>query len=270
MKDKKRSIRKELKEPDEFVSFWNRVIGYVLEHKREFAYGAAGAVLLVLLISAGSAYLENRERKAAALFARVRGVLQTAGPAVPAAGLQTGSSSEDPAKKQEAVTTLEMIVDDYSGTSAGQQSRLLLGQVYFERGEHDAALEVYQDLLEKGKVPVEIKALAWEGLAYVHEEKGDVENAIPWYQKLTQADSSYIRPWAWMGLGRCYEQTGQPEQALDAYHRFLADFPNHPQASEAKASISKISQQTPPGSGNQNPAGAETPAVEEAAGKTGP
>jgi tetratricopeptide (TPR) repeat protein len=104
----------------------------------------------------------------------------------------------------------------------------------------------------------------------VHESKGDVDQAVPWYQRLTKVDLSYIQPWAWMGLGRCYELAGKPDQAREAYQRFLADFPNHPKAPEVRALISKISHNAPPESGKKNGASEKPPVGEKPGEETGP
>lgn len=262
MKDKKRSTQKELKGPDEFETFWTRVVDFVVEHKRSLGLGLAGVVALILLAWAGLAYMDRRERTAAELLGRARIVLLPAGGAAQGASLPDGDGRSEEAA-QEAVATLEEVVRDYGGTPAGLQSRLLLGQVYFDRGDHDAALEVYGDLAERGGAPPEMKALAWEGLAYVHEEMGEPAEAIPWYRKVTEeTEAAYLHPWAWMGLGRSYEQIGQPQEALDAYWRFMSDFPNHPQVEEARASVSKLGSRlsVPP----QGEPGAGKPATEAA------
>jgi len=254
MKDRKRSIQKELKEPDEFVTFWGRVIEYAMEHRRSVYLACAGVLVLAAAAWAVAAVLESRERKASELLGQARVVLAPSDRAAAAASAPTE------AERQEAVAALQRIVDRYGATDAGLQSRLLLGQVYFEQGDYASALEVYGDLAGRGGAPGEMKALAWEGMGYTHEEMGEPAEAIPWYEKVTRGDAEYLRPWAWLGLARCREASGQPEQALEAYWRFLADFPNHPQVQEVRASVVKIGGRLPmePGAAPASGAGAAT------------
>jgi tetratricopeptide (TPR) repeat protein len=240
MKDKKRFDRKELKEPDEFVHFWTRVIQVTTAHKREFLIGTSGLLLLVLIAVGVRACFENREEEAQDLLAKVRALLPSSATADPLTGMRVQKPT-GPEREQEAMSALKEIVADYGGTLSGQQSRLLLGQIYYDRGDYDAALRIYEEFLQKGEGPPEMQALAWEGLAYVREAKGEYELAIPWYDDLTRTDLSYVKPWAWMGMARCYEQTGEKEKALEAYRRLVADYPQQERAEEARARIAILS-----------------------------
>jgi len=234
MKDRKRSVYKELKQPDEFVTFWTRVIRFVVQHKRKFVCGAVGVVLLGVLVSAWTGYSQSRERKAALLLATARASLETA-----------RAEGADPAAGGEALGELREVAGRYGRTKAGWRSRLLLGQILYEKGEYDAAAGFYEELAGGRGVPVELRTLAWEGLAYVHEQKGDFPGAAALYEKLVKDGMPYLRPWAWMALGRCYQEMGEPQRAEEAYNRFLADFPNHPMAVEARALVSRLSPAAP-------------------------
>lgn len=242
MKDKKRSYYKELKQPDEFVTFWNRVVTFVQEHRREFLYGAAALLLLVVLTGSVTLYLQSRERKAAALFAGARATLDAASTAAPSPidGQAPPPEQDATALQVEAVSELEAIASRYGRTPAGQQSLLLLGQIAYREGDHEAARRFYEALADRRGVSAELRTLAWEGLAYVHEEAGNLDRAAAYYEKIAKGKISYLQPWAWMGLARCYESMGDPERALEAYNRFLSDFPHHTLAPEARALVSRI------------------------------
>jgi tetratricopeptide (TPR) repeat protein len=253
MKDKKRFDRKELKEPDEFVHFWSRVIDAMMAHRQKVFLGIACLLVLLFLGTAMGAYFQNREEKAQDLLAGAQRLLPPDLPPDPATGMQV-RTSVGPGGNQEAISALLEIVEEYGGTMSGQRSRLLLGQIYYDRGDYDAARNMYEELLEKGNVPEEMRVLAWEGMAYVREEKGEFAMAIPWYDRLTRTDVSYLKPWAWMGMARCYEQTGDHEKALDAYRRLVADYPQHERTEEARGRIGTISQRTAgQAAGSQSP-----------------
>ncbi len=241
MKDKKRSTQKALKQPDEFVTFWARVIEYVMEHKREFIMGAAGVLVLIILLSAGAAYFQKQEEKAAALFAQARSRLTPGNSVDPGTGMSIPTVLDE-GEQQEAISDLVVLVADYGSTQGGQQGRLLLGQIYYDRGDVDASLEMYEDFLDEGSAAPEMVAMAWEGAAYAREAKGDYEGAATCYEKLLRMDLSYVKPWALLGLARCYEQAGQPEKALENYRKLLVDYPGHNRAGNVRASIARISQ----------------------------
>ena len=104
-------------------------------------------------------------------------------------------------------------------------------------------MKMYEAFLDGRGTPAEMQAVAWEGMAYAREAKGEYAGALPCYEELLRMDLSYVKPWALMGIARCYQQEGQSEKALDAYRRMLADYPRHPESEKARASIAKISQQ---------------------------
>jgi len=137
---------------------------------------------------------------------------------------------------------LERVVEDYKRTKASQAARVLLGQIYYEKGEYDAAINTYDDFLERRARKPELTAMAWEGLGYAHEAKGDFAKALGCYEKLRDTTVANFQAWAYMGLARCYEKLGEPEKALDAYRALLTNEPDHPKAMEAKASIARITQ----------------------------
>ena len=243
MKAKKKSFRKDLKQPDEFVTFWGRVFEFVMQHRLKFLLGLAGVVVVVLLIYAGVSHLKNREEKASDLLGKAQAVLRDT--TVPA-GVE-GMTPEiplpgpDTETKDKAVTLLEELVDEYGGTHAGQQARILLGDIYFKRGDFDSAVNVYKDFQEGKSEPSVLEALALEGLAYSLEAKGDVAEALVCYEKLSRSDLSHVQGWAWLGQARCHEKQEQLEKALEAYRKLLSDYPHHPKAKEAEANISRIS-----------------------------
>jgi len=144
------------------------------------------------------------------------------------------------AAEMEAVAELQRIADRYGRTPAGHQSRLLLGRISYERGDYQTALECYEELAGLRGVTAEIRALAWEGLAYAYEGKGDLARAAAYHEKVAKGRVSYLRPWGWMGLARCYEGMGDLQRAVEAYNRFLSDFPHHSLAPEARALVSRI------------------------------
>jgi len=147
----------------------------------------------------------------------------------------------DAGDRSEAVEQLTELVENYGGTPAGQQGRLLLGQIYYQQGKAEDALKQYEAFLEEGSDLPELLSMAWEGEAYARESLGDCEGAIPCYENLLKLKLDYVKPWALLGLGRCYEVTGRTEKALDAYRRFLADYPGHVRAANVRAIISRLS-----------------------------
>lgn len=238
----KKISRKELKEPDEFITFSARAFEFAQLHTREIIIGVASVVVLALLIWAGTAYSNKKEAQAARLLAQAQSLLQSASPETAPGQTGVEDRKDDPEAKGRGLELLEDVVQNYKRTKASGVARILLGQGYYEQGEYDAAIAVYDAFLVSKNRTAELTAMAWEGLGYAHEAKQDFAEAVTCYEKLTQMALSNVQPWAYLGVARCCERLGEYEKALDAYRALLADQPQHPKAQEAQASIARITQ----------------------------
>ena len=238
----KKISRKELKEPDEFITFSARAFEFAQLHTREIIIGIASVVALALLFWAVTAYSKKKEAQAARLLAQAQSLLQLdSRPGE--AGLAAGEERKaDPEAKGRGLELLENVVENYERTKASGVARILLGQGYYDQGDYDGAIAVYEAFLKRKTRTPELTAMAWEGLAYSHEAKQDFAEAVICYEKLSQTARSNVHPWAYMGMARCYERLGEYEKAMDAYRALLADQPQHPKASEAQASIARLAQ----------------------------
>jgi tetratricopeptide (TPR) repeat protein len=258
----KRISRKELKQPDEFVSFWATAFEFARIHQREMFIGASVVVVLFLLVWAGTAYSKKKETTASGLLAQAQSLLQPS-PAAKAAMAAAEEPPVDAASRERALEILEEVVEDYRRTKACRVGRILLGQLYFENGDYDKAIVTYEGFLESRDRKPELTAMAWEGLAYSHEAKGEFAKALASYERMGESALTNVQGWAYMGVARCSEKLGKPEKALEAYRSLLADHPQHPRAAEARASIARISQSLD-GAASPEPAPDTVPAsVEE-------
>jgi tetratricopeptide (TPR) repeat protein len=238
----KKISRKELKQPDEFVSFSVRAIEYAQGHSREIIIGIASVVVLSLLIWAWTAYAEKKEVAASRLVAQAQSLLKPSSPGGVAEQAGIDPSARDPEAEGRAREILEDVVDNYGRTSACPVARILLGQIYYDKGDYDKAIVTYEEVLKGKNRKPELTALAWEGLAYAHEAKEDFTEALGCYQELAKMPLTNIQGWAYMGVARCYEKLQEYEKALDAYRTLLVEQPQHPRAPEARATIARISQ----------------------------
>jgi Tfp pilus assembly protein PilF len=64
-------------------------------------------------------------------------------------------------------------------------------------------------------------------------EKGEFDEAIPWFQKAIQAKRYESPAYPHLNLGRVYERKGNWKEAIDSYKRALALDPNYALARKA-------------------------------------
>jgi tetratricopeptide (TPR) repeat protein len=238
MKEKKRSFRKEIKQADEFETFWFRALTKAAKHKREMALALGVVLVLILVILAVVSYVKKKEQKASTLFAQAQDLLY----ADSAGGMVPGTEKPpaiDPVAQAEAVGMLEVLVDQYGGTNGGQMSRLLLGRIYYDRGDFDSAAKMYRAFLDGKSDSAALTAMAWEGLGYAQEANGDYSGALESFRKMSETDLAFMKAWAWAGMARCHEQAGEPDKAVEAYRQLLVENPQHSKADEARAKIAE-------------------------------
>ncbi len=68
-------------------------------------------------------------------------------------------------------------------------------------------------------------------------EKGEYDEAIPWFERAMQAKRYENPAFPHLNLGRVYERKGQWDQAVDAYKRALTLNPNY---ALARRSLSRV------------------------------
>jgi tetratricopeptide (TPR) repeat protein len=235
----KRITRKEIKQPDEFLTLSARAIEFARARSRELSMGAAAILLLGMLVWAGSAYQERQEAKAARLLAQSQALMRS--PVSEAEALGPAAREEtDPGAREKSMALLREIVEDYKRTDASGVARILLGQILYDDGKYDAAIEAYNESAKRSERKPDLVAMAWEGLAYSYEAKGDFQRALDCYEKLSKSPAVHLQGWGYLGMARCYERLGNPQKALDASRALLAEHPQHPKAAEVQASIARM------------------------------
>jgi len=261
---RKRITKKEIKKPDEFVSFWVRAYEYAQEHSRTVIVASAAIVAVAALAWSLHAYHEKKARDSSRLLSKAQMALLAG---------REGASGEK--NRGEAESILTDLTSRYKSTPAALVARVLLGNVYYQRGDFEKSIETYRSLAAlKPKDPM-LRAMAYEGLAYSYEQKGDWAGALASYQELAASQLEHFSQEGMWGMARCYEREGKPENALDVYRQFLAKYPQSPRAEEARVLVARISSTlNPPAKAQASAAAAdavpEAPAGEPQGAAKGP
>jgi len=241
MKGKKFS-RKELKQPDEFITFWEKVFQFALENKRQLILGVTACLIVVLLICAGVFYNRKKEENASKMLAEAQSLISITPDFAAQEGQSNESTEPDPESVEKALEIFSRLAEEYGNTHASQLGRILQGHLYYEKGDYDAAAKTYQDFLEGKDESDALTAMAREGLGYSYEALEEFSEAVKYYEQLTQSELTYIQAWSLLSVARCKEKMNENEGALEAYRTFLVDHPQHVKATEAKANIARLSQ----------------------------
>jgi tetratricopeptide (TPR) repeat protein len=211
----KRIPRKELKKPDEIITFTGRTIQWCLEHKALALRVASGLTILILVVTGAFLYQNYRQRKARRIYNEAVAALVPS----PSGG---GSSLEA------AVTKLEEVRRRYASTKVGPFALADLGNLYRGKGNFDEAVACYQASLKGLERRGSLYGLVLENLGTTYEAKGSWDFAAETYDRLAREGAPSYQAQAQLGLGRVYEAKGDRAKALAHYEAYLKDNPDSP------------------------------------------
>lgn len=135
-----------------------------------------------------------------------------------ALALSSAVREQDNAVRLESLTS---VAKEYSGTGAALWSRMEEGHLAFQEGRFDEALVSYREVYDDLPGGSSLQPLVTYALALTHENGGQPEQALTYYQKL--AEHAGFKSMAQAALGRIYELQGDPALALKAYRQVAED-----------------------------------------------
>jgi tetratricopeptide (TPR) repeat protein len=223
-----RARKRDLNNPDEFISFWTKCYDFVIAHQVQVSC-ALGAFLLLLIIGGAWLYfLKQSENKAFSLLQE--GI----------AKYQTLLKTESPDKAfKGAGEDFERIIKKYSQRRGGMLARLYYADMCYAAKDYDKAITLYNPLLEEfGDEPF-LKNLVLNGLGYCYEAKKDYKTASDYFEMVAAAPGYPIKDEALFNLGEMYAALGKKDKSLTAFKKILSDHPESIYTEIVKEKISE-------------------------------
>jgi tetratricopeptide (TPR) repeat protein len=208
----KKITKKRLKEPDEFITFAEKIILFLRDHLKKI--GAGGIILFILLLSGVifQRWESKKEEEANQAFSLAVEIYQRA-----SSPYREASTVE----YKNALEKFNEVIHKFPRTSSGKFSLLYKGNIYLRLDEFEEAIKTYSSSLKTmGKVNI-YRVFALEGLGYAYEGKKDYEKALSAYQKILEVSEGFQLADAHIHIGRCYERLGKNKEALESYKAFL-------------------------------------------------
>lgn len=201
---RRRLTRKDLRQPDEFISLFDAAGEYVATHLSR-VIGAVAALLALILVVAGlKLYFNHRNRAAAEAF-------------------YSGSQAYDRKQYRTAEERFQALANDYSGTSLGRLALLYIGDIHLAQNQPAPARDFLQRFLDADNRPAFRQAallqlgVAWEAL-------GNQDEARKAYAQAA-AISEGQQAQAELELARLTASRGDKPGAIAIYRRFLREHP---------------------------------------------
>jgi tetratricopeptide (TPR) repeat protein len=221
-------IGKELKAPDQFVSFWGEVGKKANAHKRELLIALAGVVALVLIAWVSQVVMGGRAEEATQGFARINRVISTPiaaeGAPAPTDGSPTFKTERE--RAEAALKEADAFLASHSGSRLRDEVQLVRARLLLGLGRAPEALALYNNLVNE--VDDSLAFVADEGLAYAQEAAGQVDAAIATLDKLAEKSKNagnFFRDRALFNKGRLLEGKGAKKDAEAVYRSILAEVP---------------------------------------------
>jgi tetratricopeptide (TPR) repeat protein len=237
----RRITRKEMKR-DEFVSAMGRMTIWVEEHAREALILAGLAIAAVVGFVLVSQFLAQRESKASALLARgiealrapVKGAEASASPG----GVVYASREE---KYRTVVDQMDALIQTYPRSRSGRLALYYKGLALLELKKPQDARKVLEEFLA-GSSSGFAAPMARAALARALDDAGDHQKALDLYEQLSKGgDSSYPPQAALMEMGLCLERMGKKDEARKIYERMTREFPASDYSQEAQTRLKGLS-----------------------------
>jgi len=211
---KKKITRKELlNEPDEFISFSSRLLGFIATYKIQILY-FVGALALIGIVLSGYGYFSRKaEREAFAMLQKAK------------TDYELSLKKDGPEKAMNEVKNDFMnIMNKYSGNHGGKMAGLELAKVYYNAGDIDSSIEQYGKALKAFNDNSAVKRQILSSLGYAYEAKNNLKSAVNHFETIVSEPDNFLKDEALFNLGRLFAAMGDEKKSKAAYQKIVSDF----------------------------------------------
>jgi tetratricopeptide (TPR) repeat protein len=218
---KRRITKKQLREPDEFITVGAKAMKYTMAH---LTYIGLGVLLLAAIIVALVLWRQHQaasEDMAFTLLGR---------------GIALYQQEE---KREEALPLFTELINDYPGTTAGKVALLYRGRSYMLQQDYDQAIEDFTLFLKRSSQPF-LRVIALNALGNSYSAKGEYQQAIDNFQRVIASGDEWLKPYVLLQMGMCWEKLGEKKKAVEAYQESLKLSPPPPWGTLASLRLKKL------------------------------
>jgi tetratricopeptide (TPR) repeat protein len=232
----KKKLERELKKPDEFVSFWTALGNKISEHRAKVIVGIVVVVASTGIIWGTLAYRSVQAQKATAAFARIdrialAGLLPEKVDENAKAEVEEESDVPRFKTEKERLEAAIQAADDFVAKfgNRGLGRRALLGKAgrLLALGKTSEAATLYETLAA-GETDPSLRAIEQAGAAAAQEAAGKLDEALRAYTTLADGSKSnggFYLDHALYAKARILEKQGKAKEAEQALRDILNKVP---------------------------------------------
>ena len=209
-----RARKRDLENPDEFITLWTKLFNFTVEHKVQVSCALTSLVVLIIVAAVTVYFLKISENKA--FFLLQQGI----------AKYQTLVQAGNPNKAYlEAEKDFGLIMEKYSGRKGGKLARFTYAEMCYAAGDYDKAIANFNKLLEDFNDEPFLKNLILSGLGYSYKAKKDYKTSVKYFEMIVTTPDYSIKDEALFNLGELYAAIGDKDKSIDAFQKILSDNP---------------------------------------------
>lgn len=243
-----KTSRKDLKEPDDFVSFSQRALQWLKDQKVPLIVGMVALLLVVFSFMGLRWYRQSRDMAASKAFISARQVfnarvIERANAEETTQADGTFSSEQD--KYRAALAEFDKVMGNFSGTGAALLARYFAGECHRMLGEYDEARNLFQQYLAEAGPEGELSAFAVEGLGAIFEQQNQLNEAKEQYIRLTKPPFEYAQDRGFYHVARLAQRSGDVAEASRMFSEILEKNPKSMFAQDINARLNLLPKSSP-------------------------
>lgn len=207
-----RARKRDLENPDEFITFWTKLFNIVNEHKIQFLGALTFFCVLIIVAAVTVYYLKQSENKAFFLLQQSVAKYQ--------ASMKAGNPNK---AYQEAEKNFGVILEKYSNRKGGKLARLVYADICYDAGDYDKAIANFSKLLEDFNDEPFLKNLVLSSLGYSYNAKKDYKTSAKYFEMIVTTPDYNNKDEALFNLGELYAKIGEKDKSIDAFNKILSD-----------------------------------------------
>lgn len=235
--------RKDLREPDEFMTLSRQAIIFAQENRTALLAGVGALALVLVAVIAYQMLSASRQARAGVVYHAAHRLLADR-------------------KYPEAAAAFQELAASYGSTSYGALAELQAGNALLQAGRGPEAATAYQRFLDARSTADYLRQVAQNGLAYAQEQDGHFADARTNFAAAAAVPGPLAED-ALLGAARTAELAGDPTGAKNLYEQLLQKYPTSESRGLVTDRLVRLGW-SPPAKGQENPAPAAAEGKPEA------